>query len=75
MFNPLSAFDSAEAHSVAEAFELQQIARNFRKEVDHREAFAAYCQWYYQTAAENQKASASMQKKPDLFGWFWRRRH
>ncbi|MFE4105599.1 hypothetical protein [Almyronema epifaneia] len=74
MLDPLSMPNSAEVRPAAKAFELQQWAIEFRQEVAYREDLEAYCQWYDQTAAENQQTLAAMQREIDFFGCFWRRR-
>lgn len=39
---------------------LQQIAYEFRQEIQYREAFEAYCQWYYEQAKQHQAEYAQM---------------
>lgn len=56
----------------SEAVELQQIAVEFRQETRHREAFAAHCRWYYETAARHQAELAAMENDIPLFRFFWR---
>ncbi|MEA5465767.1 hypothetical protein [Leptothoe sp. PORK10 BA2] len=58
--------------SAHEAIERQQIAYDFSQEVRHREAFEAYCQWYYETAAQHQAELAAMEHDIPLFNWFRR---
>ena len=60
--------------TVSAAVELQQVAYEFRQEVRHREAFEAYCQWYYATAKQHCAELASMKNDIPLFSWFWRRK-
>jgi hypothetical protein len=55
-----------------ETLELQQIAYDFRREVEHREAFEQHCQWYRDAAAYHQKELLQMQTEVNLFGWFCR---
>lgn len=57
-----------------EAIERQQVSYEFRQEVQHRQAFEAYCQWYYATAEKHQTELAAMENDVPLFSWFWRRR-
>ncbi|MEM1254900.1 MAG: hypothetical protein AAGI69_20890 [Cyanobacteria bacterium P01_H01_bin.21] len=57
---------------VSETLELQQIAYEFRQEIQHRNDFDAYCQWYYETAAQNQADLAAMQNDIPFFSWFRR---
>lgn len=55
---------------VIEYLVLHQAAQDFRLEVEHREQMEAYCQWYYQTAAENRATLARMQGEVNLLAWF-----
>ena len=58
---------AATAH---EAIERQQITYEFSQEVRHREDFEAYCQWYYETAAQHKAELAAMENDIPLFDWF-----
>lgn len=60
-------------NNINEAIQLQQVAYEFRHEVWHRDAFEAYCDWYYATAAQHRSELASMEKDIPLFDWFNRR--
>lgn len=60
--------------TASEAVELQQVAYEFSQEVQHRQAFEAYCQWYYATAEQHRAEQAAMENDIPLFSWFWRRR-
>lgn len=57
-----------------ELLELHQLAQEFRQEQAHREAFAAYCQQYYEIARQHQREHAAMQREPNLFNLFWKKR-
>ena len=57
---------------VSETLELQQIAYEFRRETQYRDDFEAYCQWYYETAAQNRADLAAMQTDIPFFSWFRR---
>lgn len=46
------------------------LAHEFHQEVQHREAFAAYCSWYEATAAQNRRDLATMRQEPNFFRWF-----
>ncbi|GAB4430686.1 MAG: hypothetical protein D6742_10095 [Cyanobacteria bacterium J069] len=48
-------------------------AYEFHREVRYREAFEQYCQWYAETAAENQRDYAKMQQELNIVGWLNRR--
>jgi hypothetical protein len=49
---------------------MHQVAQAFSLEVKHRENVEAYCQWYYQVAAENQRDLKRMQSELNLLAWF-----
>jgi hypothetical protein len=59
-------------NDIGEAIQLQQIAYEFRQEVQYRDDFEAYCQWYYATAAQHQEELAAMKNDIPLFSWFCR---
>ncbi|MEO0455723.1 MAG: hypothetical protein AAF152_03955 [Cyanobacteria bacterium P01_A01_bin.114] len=56
----------------SEAIELQQIAVEFRQELENRQAFEAYCQWYAETAQKHRDELAAMQRDIPIFDWFSR---
>jgi hypothetical protein len=56
-----------------EILQSHYAAYEFYREVRYREAFEQYCQWYAETAAENQRDLAQMQRELNLFGWLNRR--
>ncbi|QQE63422.1 hypothetical protein GFS31_00870 [Leptolyngbya sp. BL0902] len=60
------------SQEVTEYLILHQAAQDFRLEVEYRQQFEAYCQWYYQTAAENQASLDQMQGEINLRSWFSR---
>ncbi len=51
------------------AFELHQLAQDFRLEKEARDAFESYCRWYDAVAAQHQQEMAAMAPEPDLLGW------
>ena len=52
----------------------QQLAHEFRWELDQRQAFDDYCRWYEAIALQNQQEVASMANDIDIRSWFrWRR--
>ena len=59
-------------NNIGKAIELQQIAYEFRQEVQYRNDFEAYCQWYYATATQHQEELASMKNDIPFFSWFCR---
>ncbi len=60
--------------NIGETIKLQQIAYEFRQEVQYRHDFEDYCQWYYATTAKHQAELAAMKNDIPLFGWFCRSR-
>ena len=70
MFEYLRPRSLDNAQDVIEHLVLHQAAQDFRLEVEYREQADAYCQWYYQTAAENQETLARMQGEINLLAWF-----
>lgn len=50
---------------------LQQVAYEFRQEVEYRDAFEAHCQWYYAQAEKNQAELASMKNDIPLLSWLY----
>lgn len=63
---------SAEVQHVTEALELHQAAIDFQRELEHRQAFEDYCQWYYRLAAQNQAEYSAMKNDANSF-WWWRK--
>lgn len=57
-----------------ELLELHQLAQEFGQEQAHREALDAYCQRYYAMAYQHQQEHQAMQREPNMFALFWRRR-
>ncbi|MBE9080507.1 hypothetical protein IQ241_25035 [Romeria aff. gracilis LEGE 07310] len=73
MFKPSIEYVSTESVKVqqfAEALKLQQAAQDFRREVEYREAFEQYCQWYYHAAQQTQQEFAATENDVNFFGWF-----
>lgn len=58
------------ASEVESILELNQIAHDFRQEVQYREAFRQQCQRYYLMAQQHQLEFAQMRHEPNLFAWF-----
>lgn len=72
MFEYLSPRSLATPQDVIEHLELQHIAQEFRLEVEYRQQFEEYCEWYYRTAAQNYRDYVQMQSEPDVREWFSR---
>lgn len=51
-----------------------QLSYDFRDEVNYRDEFQRYCQWYYQTAAQHQHELRQMRKDLRLLRLFYRAR-
>ena len=73
MFEYLSPRSQATSPEIIEYLELHQAAQAFRLELEHRAKVEAYCQWYYQVAAENQRDLVRMRSVLSLLTWLNRR--
>ena len=58
---------------VEETFAVHQTSLEFYQEVRTRSEFKSYCEWYYQTAAENRRELQKMRGELNIMGWFFRR--
>lgn len=58
----------------ADMFATYQLAYEFSQEVEHRQEFEDYCQWYYLTAQRHREELEKMRGDINLFGWFSRRK-
>jgi hypothetical protein len=58
---------------VEEIFSVHQTSIEFYREVQTRSEFQLYCEWYYQTAAENRRELQKMRGEINIMGWFRRR--
>ena len=63
--------ETAEVRPVSDILAAHQAAIEFQREVELRQAFEDYCQWYYKLAAQNQAEMLAMQNDADSFLW-WR---
>jgi hypothetical protein len=72
MFEYLALRSQATPQDVIEHLELHHFAQEFRLEVDYRQQFEAYCQWYYHTAEQNRRDFEQMQGELNLRDWFSR---
>ncbi len=70
MFEYLSPRWLATPQEVTEYLHLHQAAQDFRLELEHREHFEAYCQWYAQVATENKLDLDRMRSELNLLTWF-----
>lgn len=72
MFEYISPRFTATRQDVIEHLELQHIAQEFRLEVEYRQRFEEYCEWYYHTAEQNRRDFSQMQAELNLREWFAR---
>ena len=54
----------------ADIFNSHQLAYEFRREVQTREDFAAYCRWYHETANQHEQEFKNMRNDLNILGWF-----
>jgi hypothetical protein len=64
----------APSPAAVECFAMHQLAVEFRRELEQRQAFRDYCDWYATVAAQHRQELEQMQSDWNLFGWFCRRR-
>jgi len=57
----------------ADVFASNQLACEFRLELEYREKFQQHCQWYRETAEKHRQEAVAMKKDINIFGWFLRR--
>jgi len=62
--------ESAEVRQVSDYLAAHQATFDFQREVEHRQAFEDYCQWYYKLAKQNQAEMLAMQNDADSFLWW-----
>ena len=60
---------------VAEVLEAHQLTYEFRQEVQQRQDYEHYCQWYAEIAAQHQWELQQMRQDIHLLGWFTRRQY
>jgi hypothetical protein len=60
--------------AAADIFATYQLVQEFRQEVEYRQEFEHYCQWYGATAQRHQQELKKMRNDINLFGWFCPRR-
>lgn len=60
---------------VDESFATHQLTGQFYREIEYRQEFERYCQWYYETAALHRQELQKMRSELNIFRWFlWGRR-
>ena len=58
-----------------EIFAVYQLTHEFRREVQRREEFDNYCQWYQETAKRHQQEFEKMRGDINLFSWLsWKKK-
>ncbi|EAW38241.1 hypothetical protein [Lyngbya sp. PCC 8106] len=60
--------------SEIEILQAYQVTHEFYQEVQYREDFEQYCQWYAETAERHQQELQKMRGDINLFSWFLRGR-
>lgn len=63
-------FDDSKPEQTQDILESHQLTYDFYRELKHRQAFAEYCQWYKETALQNQRDLARMNQGFFLFRLF-----
>jgi hypothetical protein len=58
---------------ILEILASHQVSYDFHQEVQYREALEAHCQWYYKTAAQNQRDLAVMRQELNIWGLLFHR--
>ena len=53
-----------------EILEACHVTREFYQELQYREEFERYCDWYYLTAKQHQQELEEMREDLNIFGWF-----
>lgn len=74
MSNDLRWIAPTPADPKPEILEVYQFTHEFYNEVEHRQQFDRYCQWYYATAERHRQELQQMQSDFNLLGWFYRGR-
>ncbi|MGL6284055.1 MAG: hypothetical protein ACRC2J_16755 [Microcoleaceae cyanobacterium] len=50
--------------------QVQQVTQEFYREVESRQEFVKYCQWYYETAAKHRQELNTMRSDINILSWF-----
>jgi hypothetical protein len=58
----------------ADIFASYQLVQEFHREVEYRQEFDRYCEWYRLTAERHRQEFQHMRSDINLFGWFCRRK-
>ncbi len=74
MSDPLYARPFPASQTIAEDSDLEAAwaTVQFYREVSDRQAFEAYCQWYYDLAERNRQDLEQMAGEVNIWGWFCR---
>ena len=56
-----------------EILEAHEVTYEFRREVQYRQDFERYCQWYHLTAQAHRQELAKLRGDVNILGWFRRR--
>ena len=57
-----------------EVFGVHQVSGEFYREVQYRQEFERYCQWYYEIAEHHRQELQKMRSELSILGWFLRGR-
>ena len=55
-------------------FATYQLASEFHREIQYRQEYQRYCEWYQLTAEHHRQELQKMRGDFNLFGWFCRHR-
>jgi len=55
-------------------FATYQLASEFHREIQYRQEYQRYCEWYQLTAERHRQELQKMRGELNLFGWFCRHR-
>jgi hypothetical protein len=55
-----------------EVFQAHQLTQEFREEVEYRQSFDHYCQWYAAISEQNRQELKKLQGDFNVLGWFYR---
>ncbi len=58
---------------IPEALQIYNVTREFYWEVQQRDEFECYCEWYRSTAVKHQQELQKMQRDINVLGWFYRK--
>jgi hypothetical protein len=58
---------------IDEIVQTHQVSQEFYREVQYRQEFEQYCQWYYEAAAAHRRELEQMKGDLNILKWFWRK--